>query len=129
MEPTCPFCHLSSNQILLENELAVAFFDKYPVQEGHLLIIPKRHAETYFHATSEEIIAMDQLARQGRDMLQEKYKPQGYNLGVNVGYYGGQTVMHLHLHLIPRYKGDMADPRGGIRKAIPNLVPYPPKEM
>ena len=71
---------------------------------------------------------MDQLARQGRDLLQEKYNPQGYNLGVNVGYYGGQTVMHLHLHLIPRYKGDVPDPRGGIRKAIPNLVPYPPEE-
>lgn len=128
MNPSCPFCHLPVEQIVLENQLAMAFFDKYPVQKGHLLIIPKRHAETYFHATPEEIVAMDALARQGRDLLQKKYNPQGYNLGVNVGYYGGQTVMHLHLHLIPRYIGDVPDPRGGIRKAIPNLVPYPPEE-
>lgn len=60
--------------------------------------------------------------------LDQEFAPDGYNIGVNVGLYGGQTVMHLHVHLIPRYKGDVADPRGGIRKAIPNLVPYPPEE-
>jgi len=129
VNPTCPFCNLSREQILLENELALAFYDKYPVQKGHLLIIPKRHAMTYFDATLDEIIAMHQLVHQGKELLEKEYHPEGYNLGVNVGYYGGQTVMHLHLHLIPRYPGDIKDPRGGIRKAIPNLVAYPPEEI
>ena len=127
MYPACPFCHLSKEQIILENELALAFYDKYPVQQGHMLIIPKRHAPTYFDATPEEIAAIHQLAHEGKAWLDKKFQPQGYNLGVNIGYYGGQTVMHLHLHLIPRYPGDIEDPRGGIRKAIPNLVPYPPE--
>ncbi|HBI05253.1 MAG TPA: HIT family protein [Paenibacillaceae bacterium] len=127
MYPTCPFCHLSKEQILLENELAFAFYDKYPVQQGHMLIIPKRHATTYFDATPEEIAAIHQLVHEGKAWLDKEFQPQGYNLGVNIGYYGGQTVMHLHIHLIPRYSGDIEDPRGGIRKAIPNLVPYPPE--
>lgn len=126
MPNPCPFCHLPREQIVIENELACAFYDKYPVQEGHLLIIPKKHKETYFDATPEEIVAMDELVRKGREILEGRFHPDGYNLGVNVGYFGGQTVMHLHLHLIPRYKGDIEDPRGGIRKAIPNLVAYPP---
>lgn len=126
--PACPFCHLKPEQIILENDLAVAFYDKYPVQKGHMLIIPKAHAETFFDATKEEMEAIYQLVHKGKALLDREFQPSGYNLGVNVGYYGGQTVMHLHVHLIPRYPGDIADPRGGIRKAIPNLVPYPPEE-
>lgn len=122
---TCPFCHLEKNQILLENEYAVAFYDKYPVQRGHLLIIPKEHVETYFDANNLHINAIHELIKQGKEMLDQEYSPDGYNIGVNVGYYGGQTVHHLHFHLIPRYKGDIEDPRGGIRNAIPNLVKYP----
>jgi len=122
---TCPFCKLEENQILLENEYAVAFYDKYPVQKGHLLIIPKKHVETYFDANDIQINAIHQLIKQGKEMLDQEFSPDGYNIGINVGYYGGQTVPHLHFHLIPRYKGDIEDPRGGIRKAIPNLVQYP----
>ena len=122
---TCPFCTLPNEQIVLENELAKAFFDKYPVQKGHLLIVPKRHAEAYFDATEEEVAAIHQLIHKGKHFIDQEYQPDGYNIGVNIGEYGGQTVMHLHVHLIPRYKGDIEDPRGGIRKAIPNLVPYP----
>lgn len=121
----CPFCQLEKNQILIENEYAVAFYDKYPVQNGHLLIIPKNHVETYFDATDQQIAAIHQLIKHGKKMLDQKYAPDGYNIGVNVGHYGGQTVHHLHFHLIPRYKGDIEDPRGGIRKAVPNLVKYP----
>jgi diadenosine tetraphosphate (Ap4A) HIT family hydrolase len=122
---TCPFCNMPQNQILLENEYAQAFFDKYPVQNGHLLVVPKRHAETYFDATEAEIIAIHQLIQNGKESIQKQFNPDGYNIGVNIGEFGGQTVAHLHFHLIPRYKGDIEDPRGGIRKAIPNLVPYP----
>lgn len=121
----CPFCTLIPDAIVLENDLAKAFYDKYPVHEGHLLIVPKRHAETYFDVTPEEILAIHELVKQGKELIDEEHSPDGYNIGVNVGSYGGQTVMHLHFHLIPRYKGDVDDPRGGIRKAIPNLVPYP----
>lgn len=121
----CPFCQTDSLEIVLENDMAVCFYDKYPVQKGHLLVIPKRHAVGYFDARDEELTAIHDLLKQGKKLLDAKYAPDGYNIGVNVGKYGGQTVMHLHVHLIPRYKGDIDDPRGGIRKAIPNLVPYP----
>lgn len=128
MSQPCPFCHLSKEQILLENELALAFYDKYPVQKGHMLIIPKDHRETFFDATKEEMKSIYELVQKGKEVLDEEFQPKGYNLGVNVGYYGGQTVMHFHLHIIPRYPGDIPDPRGGIRKAIPNVVPYPPEQ-
>ncbi|WP_407270377.1 HIT family protein [Radiobacillus sp. PE A8.2] len=122
---TCPFCSHTELKIELQNNLAIAFYDKYPVQKGHLLIIPKEHKQNYFDATPEQIMAIHELIREGKKLLDEKYNPDGYNIGVNIGPYGGQTVNHLHFHLIPRYKGDIEDPLGGIRKAIPNLVPYP----
>lgn len=123
----CPFCNTSELNLVLENDLAVAFYDKYPVQKGHLLVVPKQHVQTYFDATPEQIAAIHALIQEGKRLIDERYEPDGYNIGVNVGEYGGQTVEHLHFHLIPRYKGDIADPRGGIRKAIPNLVQYPPE--
>ncbi|MDC3413122.1 HIT family protein [Aquibacillus sp. 3ASR75-11] len=122
---TCPFCNQDELKIELENEAAVAFYDKYPVQQGHLLIIPKAHAETYFDASTIQIMAIHDLIHQGKKLIDDQYAPDGYNIGVNVGEFGGQTVNHLHVHLIPRYEGDMEDPHGGIRNAIPNLVPYP----
>ncbi|MBM7571697.1 HIT family protein [Aquibacillus albus] len=122
---TCPFCSKNELKIELENDLAMAFFDKYPVQKGHLLIIPKRHAETYFEASSEEIMAIHSLIREGKRLIDEQFVPDGYNIGVNIGKFGGQTIDHLHFHLIPRYQGDIEDPRGGIRKMVPNLVEYP----
>lgn len=122
---TCPFCTMPEPQLILENEHAKAFYDKFPVQKGHLLIVPKRHVPSYFEANQEEIMAIHQLIHKGKEIIDEAYQPDGYNIGVNIGEFGGQTVMHLHFHLIPRYKGDIEDPRGGIRKAIPNIVPYP----
>ena len=121
----CPFCQRDQLEIILENDLAIAFYDKYPIQKGHLLIVPKEHVETYFEASNAQIMAIHELIHQGKELLQEKYNPDGYNIGVNIGHYGGQTVFHLHFHLIPRYQGDVTDPRGGIRNAIPNLVKYP----
>ncbi|MBM7703506.1 HIT family protein [Metabacillus iocasae] len=122
---SCVFCDMSAKKRLLENEHAFAFYDRYPVQNGHLLIVTKRHISSYFEASTGEMMAMNELLHNGKKLLDEQYQPDGYNIGVNVGEYGGQTIMHLHMHLIPRYKGDMEDPRGGIRKAIPNIVPYP----
>ena len=100
----CIFCKL------LENELAYAVFDVMPVNPGHLLIIPKRHVQNYFDITPEEELAMHDLLHKGKKLIDEKYSPDGYNFGVNCNECAGQTVMHVHMHLIPRYKGDTSAP-------------------
>ncbi len=89
-----------------------------------MLIIPKRHFADFFEATDEEILAINDLLHKAKKLLQEKYKPDGFNIGVNIGYDAGQTIFHLHVHLIPRYKGDVEDPRGGVRPLKEELVPY-----
>ncbi|MGI6518779.1 MAG: HIT family protein [Bacillota bacterium] len=122
--PECIFCNISQDKVIAENDLALAFFDGYPVNEGHTLIIPKRHVETYFDATQEERNAISLLLAEVKERLDEEFNPDGYNIGVNVGAAGGQTIFHLHVHLIPRYAGDVPDPRGGVRKIKKSLVPY-----
>lgn len=124
MSTSCPFCELPQDAILSENELAFFFEDRYPVTPGHLLIVPRRHVETYFDASEEEKQALWQLLEQARARLDETHSPNGYNIGINVGATAGQTVMHLHMHLIPRYQGDMDDPRGGVRHVIPEKGKY-----
>lgn len=120
----CVFCTLPETDILVENELALAFYDKFPVNEGHVLIIPKRHLASLFEATQEEIISIWKLLEEVKEELDKRFHPDGYNVGVNVGAAAGQTVFHLHVHVIPRYHGDVSDPRGGIRKIKKSLVPY-----
>ena len=119
---TCVFCTI--NDIVLENDLAIAFYDKYPVNKGHLLIIPKRHVEQYFDLTDQERSAIDSLLLEGKRLLDEKYQPNGYNIGINCGEAAGQTIFHVHVHLIPRFRGDMEDPRGGVRGVIPEKRIY-----
>lgn len=121
---SCLFCDYSKEEYIVENSLAFGIFDKFPVNEGHMLIIPKRHFESFFDATEEEIVELYDLIKEGKKHLDKEINPDGYNVGVNVGEYGGQTVMHLHIHLIPRYKGDVENPKGGIRKFKRELVPY-----
>ena len=121
---SCIFCNLSESRVELENEYAIAIYDKYPVNEGHMLIIPRRHYASYFQATEAEILALNRLLTEARDHLDTNYNPAGYNIGVNINEAAGQTIMHLHIHLIPRYHGDIEDPRGGIRKLKKELVPY-----
>lgn len=116
------FCKILSDrkdEIILENDLAFVVYDIQPVSKGHMLIIPKRHVETFFDASREEIVACLDLMEHAKVLLDNEYKPDGYNIGINVGAVAGQTVMHLHIHLIPRYNGDQKDPRGGIRSVIP----------
>lgn len=120
----CIFCERKDIHIELENDLALAFFDSYPVNMGHMLIIPKRHFADFFEATDEEIIAINNLLHKAKKLLEERFKPDGFNIGVNIGYDAGQTIFHLHIHLIPRYKGDVEDPRGGVRHLKKELVPY-----
>jgi diadenosine tetraphosphate (Ap4A) HIT family hydrolase len=120
----CIFCKQPETEVICENELARAFFDKFPVSEGHVLITPKRHAVTFFDATKEELAAIMELTFKVKEILDERYKPDGYNIGVNVNYAAGQTIFHLHVHVIPRHKGDIEDPKGGIRNIKSNLVDY-----
>jgi len=117
---SCIFCKREKLNIVTENELALAFYDGCPVNRGHILVIPKRHVETYFEASFEEHTAMVRLTHKVKEYLQQKYNPDGYNIGANVGPAAGQTVFHFHIHIIPRYRGDVPDPKGGVRKVIPH---------
>lgn len=119
----CPFCRHPG--VVLQNELAVAVYDKYPVSRGHMLVLPRRHFTDIFQAGPDEIGAMWDLLHRCRLYLDEKYGPQGYNVGVNCGHAAGQTVPHVHVHLIPRYTGDVPDPTGGVRGVIPARRIYP----
>ena len=122
MESKCIFCN--QEEIILDNELAWARYDKYPVSPGHLLIITKRHVADFFDTTIEERRALNSLLEECKKMLDREYSPDGYNIGVNCGTAAGQTIMHLHIHLIPRYHGDMDNPRGGVRGVIPEKRIY-----
>ncbi|MGQ4668583.1 HIT family protein [Metabacillus halosaccharovorans] len=118
----CPFCSIP--EPVLQNELAYGFYDIYPVNKGHMLFIPKRHVDQYFDLTSEERQALDELIFKGKALIDEKFNPDGYNIGINIGEAAGQTIFHVHVHLIPRYKGDMEEPRGGVRGVIPDKRMY-----
>ena len=120
----CPFCNQDLPELLLANELALAFPDGYPVTPGHTLIVPKRHICSFFEATGEEREALFALVTRTRQLLLARLSPDGFNIGINDGAAAGQTVMHLHIHLIPRYAGDTADPRGGVRWIMPEKAPY-----
>lgn len=121
----CVFCDRLKNQnYIIENELAFAIYDAYPVNKGHVLVIPKRHFASYFEVTPEEITALNDLLRNVKDLLTEELKPDGYNIGINIGEAAGQTIFHLHIHVIPRYRGDVVNPRGGIRRLKKPLVEY-----
>nr|WP_156924193.1 HIT family protein [Halonatronum saccharophilum] len=121
---SCIFCNRKELDIKLESNLAFAIFDKYPVNEGHMLIITKRHFSNFFNITPEEMAEVQNLIIKAKEKLDSLHNPDGYNIGINVCEDAGQTIMHLHIHLIPRYKGDIDNPRGGIRNLMPNLVEY-----
>lgn len=121
---TCPFCPPPAERVIAANELAVAIRDGYPVSPGHTLVIPKRHVASLAHVTIEEAKALWALLAEVRARVDAELRPDGYNVGVNDGRAAGQTVMHLHVHLIPRYDGDRPDPRGGVRWVIPEKADY-----
>ena len=125
---TCLFRRIPREQILIDGPIAVAARDSYPVSKGHTLIIPRRHVASFFETTDEERRAMLNLLDEVKALLDREHKPDGYNIGINNGAAAGQTVMHLHMHLIPRYAGDRPDPRGGVRWVIPEKAAYWSKE-
>ena len=120
--PDCPFC--GDPEKIIENELAFAHYDTFPVSDGHCLIIPRRHFAGYFEATAEEKAAIWELVDQVKPILDRKFSPDGYNVGVNIGSAAGQSIPHLHIHVIPRYAGDGENPQGGVRGVIPHRQKY-----
>jgi len=118
----CPFCR--DPEIIIENELAYADYDSYPASPGHCLIITRRHVAEYFQATAEEKTAIWELVDEMKSIIDKEYNPDGYNVGVNVGAAAGQSVPHIHIHMIPRYKGDVENPQGGVRGVIPHKQKY-----
>jgi len=119
----CLFCN-PKPEVFLENALGYVIFDKYPVTLGHSLIIPKKHTSDYFQTSLNEKISIQLLLEETQKILKEKYNPAGFNIGVNIGKTAGQTVNHVHIHLIPRYEGDVENPTGGIRNVIPGKGNY-----
>lgn len=124
MSIICPFCNLSSERKIVISEFCVAFPDRYPVSRGHTLIVPRRHIGSLFDLTPEERHDLFELMAQCKKLLDTDFSPDGFNIGLNDGSAAGQTVMHVHLHLIPRYKGDVEDPRGGVRWILPERAIY-----
>ena len=120
----CPFCSLPAERIIDSNEYGVTIRDGYPVSPGHTLIIPKRHIGSWFDITNEEKMGLLELQARAQIVLGSEFNPDGYNIGINDGSAAGQTIPHLHMHLIPRYKGDQEDARGGVRWIIPEKAKY-----
>lgn len=123
----CLFCDYSNSDkhsIIAENDLFYARWDNFPVSRGHAEVIPKKHTLSFFDLTDTEVAAMFNLAKEAKGTIDDKYHPDAYNIGVNDGEAAGRTVHHLHLHLIPRYKGDVPEPKGGITHVIPHEVKY-----
>lgn len=125
--PDCLFCQYADpekNAVISETELAYTRWDNFPAAPGHAEMVPKRHVESYFELTEDEILSLHGLAMATRQIIGMRYSPDAYTIGVNDGAAAGQTIPHVHLHLIPRYEGDVANPRGGIRNVIPGMGDY-----
>ena len=125
MEKDCPFClNNLTSEIILENNFSYAIYDKFPVSKGHILIIPKQHNSNYFDLSLEEQKECLILLNNAKKIIDKEFKPDGYNIGINVNKDAGQTIWHAHIHLIPRYGGDVEEPRGGVRGVIPSKRNY-----
>ena len=124
----CIFCNIRKEELIFENKLAYVSSDSYPVSKFHSLIAPKRHVENYFQLSIEEINACNELILKTKEnILKNDSSVKGFNIGTNAGKVAGQSIMHCHIHLIPRRKGDVEDPRGGVRGVIPSKQKYKKK--
>ena len=121
----CIFCKIKKDELQFENQLAYSSIDSYPVSEFHSLIVPKRHVETYFELTNDEIQACNELILKTKEkILKQDPSVKGFNIGTNAGKVAGQSIMHCHIHLIPRREGDVENPQGGVRSVIPKKQHY-----
>lgn len=125
-EASCPFCQLPPSRLVAGDDLALVVRDGFPVSPGHTLVIPRRHFGSFFETTEAERASMLLLLDEAKLVLDAQFQPDGYNIGINDGAAAGQTVPHLHIHLIPRYTGDSIDPRGGVRWVLPERAKYWP---
>lgn len=120
----CPFCDLNSKELIIQSSTVYSKYDEYPVSNGHALIIPKSHCSNYFELAYDVQLACWAMIMDVKKILTKKFNPDGFNIGINIGEAAGQTVNHVHIHLIPRYKNDVKDPRGGVRGVIPEKKNY-----
>ena len=119
----CLFC-TDPQGLSQQNELAYSARDTYAVSPGHTVVIPKRHVAEFFELTPEEVAACMELINEAKKLIDEEFNPDGYNIGVNIGSAAGQSIFHVHIHIIPRYKGDVENPQGGVRHVIPKNAHY-----
>jgi diadenosine tetraphosphate (Ap4A) HIT family hydrolase len=116
----CRFCTSKpGRRMMIEGKLGFAAYDRHPASEGHFLVIPYRHFADYFDITDEEREDLWSMVAEGKKMVDKEFSPDGYNIGINVGKWAGQSIPHLHIHVIPRYQGDVENPKGGVRGVIP----------
>lgn len=120
----CPFCEMPLERIIDSNRTGFVIRDGFPVSEGHTLVIPRRHVGSLFELSPGELVEINALLFAAKKEIDKEFSPDGFNVGINDGAAAGQTVPHLHVHLIPRYAGDRADPRGGVRWIIPEKADY-----
>ena len=124
--PCCPLCDVPSDRVVAQSVHTLTLRDAHPVSPGHTLIVPKRHVASFFELSDDDLADVLSALRAAKSALDAELRPDGYNVGVNVGAAAGQTVMHAHVHVIPRFAGDTADPRGGVRHCIPGKGYYEP---
>ena len=121
----CLFCTTKKEDIIKENQFAYATFDSYPISSKHCLIVPKRHIKDYFELNENEVTGCDQLIKIIKNQIEKDDKTvKGFNIGINSGKVAGQSIMHCHIHLIPRREGDVENPQGGVRGVIPSKQHY-----
>ena len=126
-KPDCLFCDFDNPErhtLITQNDLPCARWDNFPVSEGHAEVIPKRHVDSFFDLEEDELTAMHGLAKATKEIIVARFNPDAFTIGINDGEAAGRTIHHLHLHLIPRYVGDVENPRGGIRHIIPGKGDY-----
>ncbi len=119
-----PFYPVDAKRVILETEAAVAFYDGFPLSEGHALVVPRFPVISLFELDSDMQAAVWETVRHTHELLEAKYQPDGFNIGINDGQAAGQTIPHAHIHIIPRYRGDVSDPRGGVRWVLPEKAQY-----
>lgn len=120
----CPFCDVQADHVWAKNDKALAIYDGYPLAEGHTLVVPRKHVASLFDLGIDEQMAVWRLVAEARSALAVRFRPGGFNIGLNDGQAAGQTVSHAHVHVIPRHSGDVPDPRGGVRWVIPEKAQY-----
>ena len=123
-EGACPFCDVAADRCFYQGERVVGLWDAFPVSDGHALLVTRRHVASWFEATGEERRELLEAVEAAKAAIEASHTPDGYNIGINIGRAAGQTIFHLHVHVIPRYTGDVPDPRGGVRHVIPGRGNY-----